>query len=100
MHYSLIDLQEINKDVLLGKRNANCISCAKGQDGYEVIKNVQGQDGRLYMTSGKASIGKGINTTENRSRSRSPKGRKGNKSSITHLKKLDDLIEVEIDKKV
>lgn len=42
MHYSLIDLQEINKDVLLGKRNANCISCAKGQDGYEAIKNVTG----------------------------------------------------------
>lgn len=54
MHYSIIDLQEINKDVLLGRRNANCISCSKGVDGYEIIKNVQGQDGRLYMTSGKA----------------------------------------------
>ena len=59
MHYSIIDLQEINKDVLLGRRNANCISCSKGADGYEVIKNVQGQDGKLYMTSGKDKIRKG-----------------------------------------
>jgi hypothetical protein len=51
------------------------------------------------MTSGKAMIGKGAATTENRSRSRSPKNRRGNKSSISHLKKLDDLIEVEIEKK-
>ena len=51
------------------------------------------------MTSGKASIGKGAATTENRSRSRSPKNRRGNKSPISHLKKLDDLIEVEIEKK-
>ena len=52
------------------------------------------------MTSGKAMIGKGASTTENRSRSRSPKNRRGNKSSISHLKMLDDLIEVEIEKKV
>ena len=53
------------------------------------------------MTSGKASIGKGkAGTAGDRSRSRSPKNRRGNKSSITHLKKLDDLIEVEIEKKV
>ena len=76
MHYSIVDLQEINQDVLLGRRNANCISCSKGADGYETIKKVQGQDGKLYMMSGKAMIGKGV-TTENISMymSRSPKSR-------------------------
>ena len=48
MHECIIDLQEINKDVLLGRRNANCISCSKGQDGFEKIEHVQGKDGKLY----------------------------------------------------
>lgn len=48
MHECIIDLQEINKDVLLGKRNTNCISCSKAQDNFEVLAHVRGKDGKLY----------------------------------------------------
>ena len=54
MHQSIIDLQDINKDVLLGKKNPNCLSCNKGRDGFENVGHVQGQDGKLYVTSGNA----------------------------------------------
>jgi hypothetical protein len=37
MHKSIIELQEVNKDVLLGKKSVNCLSCAKGNDGYEAL---------------------------------------------------------------
>lgn len=41
----MLELQEANKDVLVGKRNFNCLSC--GQD--NVSKNiVTGKDGRCY----------------------------------------------------
>ena len=30
-------------------------------DGYEALKFKDGTDGRLYLTSGKAFIGKGVN---------------------------------------
>jgi len=52
MHQSIVELQEINKDVLLGKKNVNCLSCNKGKDGFEAIQHVKGQDGKLYITSG------------------------------------------------
>lgn len=32
MHLSLIELQECNKDVLLGKKKLNCLSCSNGKD--------------------------------------------------------------------
>jgi hypothetical protein len=55
-------LEESNRDVLLGRRNGNCISCSKMNDGYEALKYKDGSDGRLYLTSGKARIGKGLAT--------------------------------------
>jgi hypothetical protein len=27
MHHVVLEIQEANKDVLLGKRNVNCLSC-------------------------------------------------------------------------
>lgn len=47
-------LEESNRDVLLGRRNGNCISCSKMNDGYEALNFKSGTDGKLYMTSGKA----------------------------------------------
>lgn len=47
-------LEHSNREVLLGRRNGNCISCSKMKDGYEAIKYKNGKDGKLYMTSGKA----------------------------------------------
>lgn len=44
----------MNNDVLIGKRNTNCISCSKAQDGFQPIKHVKGKDGQLYFTSGAA----------------------------------------------
>lgn len=50
-------LSDINRDVLLGKRNANCISCNKGmEEKYESVKMVEGVDGRLYQSQGKGEL--------------------------------------------
>jgi len=48
---SLHDLQEINKDVLLGKKNSNCLSCTK-KDPHDKSKNLQGLDGKFYFGTG------------------------------------------------
>lgn len=49
MHSSIIELQEVNKDVLLGKKNPNCLSCNNGKDKFEKMQHVQGNDGKLYF---------------------------------------------------
>lgn len=73
MHRNIVYLQDINREVMVGKRNSNCISCGVGpkttSDGqrfntsmphgsraasetignYESINHVQGYDGRLYI---------------------------------------------------
>lgn len=73
MHRNIMHLQELNRDVMVGKRNTNCISCGLGpqtapesrhqtispgaraatdpqQTGqYESLQHVQGLDGRLYI---------------------------------------------------
>ena len=38
---------------MLGKKSANCLSCNKGNDGFEARANVVGRDGRLYVGEGK-----------------------------------------------
>lgn len=40
-----MELQEANKDVMLGKRNVNCLSC---NNDSAANKNVLGKDGRYY----------------------------------------------------
>lgn len=45
---SVQELQEVNKDVLLGKKALNCLSCNKGEDVRGPVAHVKGQDGRLY----------------------------------------------------
>ena len=35
IHQSVVELQEVNKDVLLGNKPANCLSCNRGGEGYE-----------------------------------------------------------------
>ena len=52
MEQSIVQLQEINKDVLLGKKNANCLSCSKMNDNFENQQQIPGKDGRLYFTAG------------------------------------------------
>jgi hypothetical protein len=32
MHAAIMELQEANRDVLLGKRTSNCLSCGKGNE--------------------------------------------------------------------
>ena len=49
MHTSITELQEVNKDVLLGKKNPNCLSCNNGKDKFEKMSHVQGNDGKLYF---------------------------------------------------
>lgn len=53
MHVVMLELQEANKDVLVGKRNFNCLSCGvkdgESQPFQPKIKSaIQGNDGRLY----------------------------------------------------
>jgi hypothetical protein len=45
MYISLVELQEANKEVLLGKRKLNCLSC-----GTDIVKEtqMQGNDGVMY----------------------------------------------------
>lgn len=64
IHKRVNVLEESNRDVLLGRRNGNCISCSKMNDGYEALKFKDGTDGKLYLTSGKAQAGKGISNQD------------------------------------
>jgi hypothetical protein len=32
LHYGIVELQEANRDVLIGKRSINCLSCSKQGD--------------------------------------------------------------------
>ena len=52
-----------NRDVSVGRRNGNCISCSNKSDGYASLKYKDGKDGKLYITSGKAAVGKGMDTS-------------------------------------
>ena len=45
MNAVVIELQEVNKDVLIGKRNLNCLSCGKKENSQPVV---HGTDGRIY----------------------------------------------------
>ena len=51
MHQVVLELQEANRDVLLGKRPNNCLSCGKGGD---AIQTVIGKDGRAYKAAEQA----------------------------------------------
>ena len=55
MHAVLIDLQEANKDVLVGKRNVNCLSC--GFKDNNLMNTITGKDGHVYR-------GNHVNTLE------------------------------------
>ena len=46
MHQAIVELQEANRDVLVGKRTTNCLSCGKGGGGGEA--QIMGKDGRVY----------------------------------------------------
>ena len=50
MHSVVIELQEVNKDVIVGKRNLNCLSCGikDGQSTGAGASNINGKDGRIY----------------------------------------------------
>ena len=55
---SVAELQEANKEVLLGKRKLNCLSCGQG----DKLNQVLGHDGQMYR-SGKgeeAAYTKGV----------------------------------------
>ena len=40
---------------MLGKKSANCLSCSKGQDGFEARAGLIGKDGRMYVGEGKTA---------------------------------------------
>jgi hypothetical protein len=46
LHQAIVELQDANRDVLLGKRTTNCLSCGKGGDNGN--QQITGKDGRVY----------------------------------------------------
>jgi hypothetical protein len=46
MNLAVKELQECNKDVLLGKKSANCLSC--GKDDAINYNPIPGNDGQIY----------------------------------------------------
>lgn len=49
MHKEVSQLMDINKDVLLGKKNTNCLSCNNGKEaGMEKYQSTMGKDGKIY----------------------------------------------------
>lgn len=46
----VVDLKGINNDVLIGKRNANCLVCSKAQPHDRLHQHAQGSDGRVYQS--------------------------------------------------
>ena len=48
MHTSVKELQEVNKEVLLGKKRLNCLSCGAENSKDNVTT---GMDGRVYKTN-------------------------------------------------
>ena len=60
MHGVVLDLQEANKDVLVGKRNLNCLSCGIKDGQPQGIPSTQastfyGRDGRIYRGGANAN---------------------------------------------
>jgi hypothetical protein len=48
VHKEVQQLMEINQDVLLGKKNTNCLSCNNGKDNMDKFASTKGKDGRIY----------------------------------------------------
>ena len=46
LHSAIVELQDANRDVLLGKRTTNCLSCGKGGDPGN--SQIMGRDGKVY----------------------------------------------------
>lgn len=59
---TILELQEANKDVLIGKRNLNCLSCGKKEPGQQAV--VEGTDGRIYKAFGGSKSGFKENTLD------------------------------------
>jgi len=53
MHQSVKELQEVNKEVLLGKKRLNCLSC-----GHENNKDTiaTGYDGKVYRVDERGKV--------------------------------------------
>src|SRR3569833_479033 len=62
LHFGLQELQEANREVLIGKRTINCLSCGKGGDNYSTIK---GRDGREYKGSDQSTQAARMNNSSN-----------------------------------
>ena len=56
MNSVVLELQDINKDVLVGKRNLNCLSCGTKDPGQQAV--VHGKDGRVYRAANSVKGGK------------------------------------------
>lgn len=91
MHHVVLEIQEANKDVLLGKRNVNCLSCGI-KDGEKVpnstFNTINGKDGRIYRGSATTTFDvSGEPATKNMSRVASANPRANRfASDVTGLK--------------
>jgi len=59
----MVELQDANREVLVGKKQINCLSCGKGN---EPVHSIKGRDNRLYKgESSLAAINNAKHTTLN-----------------------------------
>ncbi|CAI2386626.1 unnamed protein product [Moneuplotes crassus] len=62
---NISELQDVNRDVLVGNKNVNCLSCGRGDKKFiPTMPLIKGQDGRGVY---KGSVTKGYNTRLDRS---------------------------------
>ena len=50
MHKNVTSLMDINFEVMVGKRNANCISCGVGPDQQKIERHFSGGRGNNNMS--------------------------------------------------
>ena len=69
MHIIVNELHDANKDVLLGKRNVNCLSCGP-KDAQSTTagptsayQSIHGRDGRVYRGFNPGPVGPGGSST-------------------------------------
>ena len=53
MHLSVKELQEVNKEVLLGKKRLNCLSCGKTENKDTIAP---GLDGKIYRVDERGKV--------------------------------------------
>ena len=58
MNKGMAELQDINKDALVGKIGASCLSCNNARDDPNKQQHIVGSDGKSYVAQKKGLVSK------------------------------------------